>query len=97
MKRTNWNSVEKSAKTIKRNVKILQQTGEFLKDFPEKGFMRDNISKNIVVIKDCKSSSLRRYNKILDNFYYLTTSEKDKQKILDKKIEIEMELNSRNG
>lgn len=57
--------------------------------------MRDNISKNMVLIKDCKSSSLRRYVKLLDNFYYLVTKETDKQKILDKKIEIESELNSR--
>lgn len=95
MRRTNWSSVVKSAKRLKKDVKNLQQAGEFLRDFPTEGYMRDNISKNLVVIKDCKSSSLRRYIKLLDNFYYLVTSENDRQKILNKKIEIEAELNTR--
>lgn len=95
MRRTNWSSVVKSAKRLKKDVKNLQQAGEFLRDFPESGYMRDNISKNLVVIKECKSSSLRRYIKLLDNFYYLVTSEADRQKILNKKIEIEAELNTR--
>lgn len=95
MKKVNWQNLEKSARLVKKNVKNLSQIGEFLREFPEEGFMRDNISKNLVKIKDCKSSSLRRYNKLLNNFYYLVTSEKDKNKILSKKIEIENELNSR--
>lgn len=95
MKRTNWAAIEKSAKNIKKNVKNLQQAGEFLRDFPETGFMRDNISKNLIEIKEAKSSSLRRYTKLLDNFFYLVTSETDKNKILNKKIEIENELNTR--
>lgn len=95
MKKVNWQNLEKSARLVKKNVKNLSQIGEFLREFPEEGFMKDNISKNLVKIKDCKSSSLRRYNKLLNNFYYLVTSEKDKEKILSKKIEIENELNSR--
>ena len=95
MKRTNWASVVKSCKRTKKDVKNLQQAGEFFKEFPDVGYMRDNISKNLVVIKDCKSSSLRRYIKLLDNFFYLVTSEKDRNKILNKKIEIEAELNTR--
>lgn len=57
--------------------------------------MRDNISKNIVKISECKSSTLRRYIKLLDNFYYLVTSQKDREQILKKKIEVETELNNR--
>lgn len=95
MKKTNWSAMEKSAKLIKRNVKNIQQAGEFLKDFPEPGYMRDNISKNLIEIKNAKSSSLRRYVKLLENFYYLITSENDKEKVLNKKIEIEAELNTR--
>lgn len=95
MRRTNWASIEKSAKMIKKNVKNIKQAGEFLKDFPDTGYMRDNISKNLIEIKTAKSSSLRRYIKLLDNFYYLVTSENDKSKILNKKIEIESELNTR--
>ena len=37
MKRTNWAALEKSAKLIKKNVKNLQQAGDFLKEFPEEG------------------------------------------------------------
>lgn len=66
-----------------------------LKSSQNLGYMRDNISKNMVVIKECKSSSLRRYVKLLDNFYYLVTKEADKQLVLNKKVEIESELNSR--
>lgn len=95
MKKVNWNSFEKSAKLLKKNAKNLQAAGEFLREFPEEGYMRDNISKNLIKIKDAKSSSLRRYTKLLDNFYYLVSSETDKQKILNKKIEIESELNNR--
>ena len=95
MRRTNWASVEKSAKLIKKNVKNLGQAGEFLRDFPAEGYMRDNISKNLIEIKTAKSSSLRRYVKLLENFYYLVGAESDKTKILNKKIEIEKELNTR--
>lgn len=95
MKRTNWQNFGKSAKAVKKDVKNMQHAHEFFREFPEPGYMRDNISKNMVVIKDCKSSSLRRYVKLLDNFYYLVTKEVDKQRVLDKKIEIESELNSR--
>lgn len=95
MKKTNWAAMEKSAKLIKKNVKNLQQAGEFLREFPEDGYMRDNISKNLIEIKTAKSSSLRRYVKLLENFYYLVSSENEKEKILKKKIEIEAELNTR--
>lgn len=95
MARTNWAGVEKAAKLLKKNVKNLQQAGEFLREFPEEGYMRDNISKNLIEIKTAKSSSLRRYIKLLDNFYYLVTADKDKTQILNKKIEIENELNIR--
>lgn len=91
----NWKSLEKSTKTIKKNVKNIQLASDYLKNLPGEGLMRDNISKNIIAIKDCKSSSLRRYVKLLDNYYYLASNEKDKKIILDKKIEIENELNSR--
>lgn len=95
MKRTNWEALNKSAKLIKKNVKVLTQAGEFLREFPGEGYMRDNISKNLIKISEAKSSSLRRYVKLLENFYYLVTSESDKTKILNKKIEIEKELNTR--
>lgn len=95
MKSVNWGNVEKSTKLAKKQVKNIQLVSEYLKNLPEKGKMLDNISKNVVEIKDCKSSSLRRYIKLLDNYYYIVNTEKDRNMILSKKIEIETELNGR--
>ena len=93
--KTNWNATIKSAKAVRKSVKSTQQVSDLLKDFPPEGYMRDNISKNLVAIKECKSSSLRRYTKLLNNYYYTVVTEKDKKMILDKKIEIEQELLTR--
>ena len=57
--------------------------------------IKDNISKKIIEISKAKSSSLRRYVKLMDNFYYLITAQADREWILSKKIELETELNSR--
>ena len=95
MARNNWNNTIKSAKMVQRSAKSTLLVSELLKEFPEEGYMKDNISKNLVKIADCKSSSLRRYVKLLDNYYYTVTNEKDKKLILDKKIEVETELFSR--
>ena len=48
-----------------------------------------------VLIKDATSATLRRFIKTLDGCYYLVTSENDRNRILNKKIEIEDELNKR--
>lgn len=95
MKAVNWSNLEKSTKLAKRQVKNIQLVSEYLKNLPGEGKMLDNISKKIVEIKDCKSSSLRRYIKLLDNYYYIVSAEKDRETILKKKIEIETELNGR--
>jgi len=94
-RRVNWKNVEKSAKDLRRKVKNAVAAGEYLKSKPGPGIFIDNISKKDVIIKDAKSSSLRRYVKLLDNYYYLITSPADRQYILDKKVEIETELNGR--
>jgi len=95
MKKTNWSSVEKSAKIIKKNVKNTKQVKEFLDNYPAEGYMRDNISKKQLAIAECKSSSLRRYIKLLENFYYLSMDQSEKARILTKKIEIEIEIAKR--
>ena len=41
MRKTNWASVEKSTKNIKKAVKNLQKVGVFFKEFPEDGYMID--------------------------------------------------------
>jgi hypothetical protein len=87
--------MEKAAKDLKRKVKNISAASDYLKDRPETGLFKDNISKNIIEIKKAKSSSLRRYVKLLDNYYYLITSQADRDWLLSKKIEIETELNSR--
>ena len=106
MRKTNWASVEKSTKNIKKAVKNLQKAGVFFKELPEDGYMidekkvkdEDGSSKKVIVkvlIKECKSSTLRRFIRQLDNYYYLVSSESDRKRILNKKIEIESELNKR--
>lgn len=92
MKRTNWSSVSKRTKLIKRNVKNIQAASEYLQNIPGEGYFKDNISKNIVKISECKTSSLRRYEKLLENYFYLVTSEKDRSAIRAKQVEIQNEL-----
>ena len=62
------------AKDLRRKVKNAMAAAEYLKSKPGPGIFIDNISKKEVIIKDAKSSSLRRYVKLLDNYYYLITS-----------------------
>ena len=95
MNKKKWAGIEKNAKTLKKNVKNLAAASEYLKNVPEEGYMLDNISKNVVEIKTCKSSSLRRYVKLLNNYFYLMNTEADRTRILKKKIEVEKELNGR--
>ena len=94
-KKTNWKNVEKANKALLRKVKNMAGLSEYLAEKPEEGYFKDNISKNIVKISEAKSSSLRRYIKLLDNYYYIVTSTEDKKYLLNKKIEIETELNNR--
>jgi len=94
-KKVNWKNMEKNIKSQQRKIKNLHAAGDYLKAKPKVGFFVDNISKNTVIISDAKSSSLRRYIKVLENYYYLVTSREDQNYILSKKVEIETELNSR--
>lgn len=95
MRRVNWNNVQKQMRIIKKNVKNIQAAGEYLQNIPEEGYFQDNISKEIKKISECKSSTLRRYSKLLENYFYLVTSEADRKKILAKQVEIQTELDSR--
>lgn len=94
-RKVNWFNMEKSTKDLKRKVKNIVSAGDYLKDKPEAGKFKDNISKNIIEIEKAKSSSLRRYVKLIDNYYYLVTSQSDRDWLLSKKIEIENVLNKR--
>jgi len=94
-KKVNWKNIEKINKTLLKKVKNMTALTDYLSEKLEKGYFKDNISKNIIKIEDCKSSSLRRYIKLLDNYYYIISSTEDKNYLLNKKIEIETELNNR--
>lgn len=111
MKRTNWANVEKYAKQLKRNIRNMQSSALFFQNFPTDGHMTDIVNETEkledgtkikkgkvakdIIIKDAKSSTLRRLVKTLDNYYYLITDETAKAKVLLKKVELETELNSR--
>ena len=92
MKKNNWTSVEKQTISLKRKVKTLKNLGDYLKDWPEEGYFRDNISKNLMKISDCQPPRLRRYIKLIDNFIYLIGSGSDLKKLQKKKKELEDEL-----
>jgi hypothetical protein len=94
-RKINWFNMEKSSKDLKRKVKNVKAAGDYLKDKPDSGRFKDNISKKIIEIEKAKSSSLRRYVKLLDSYYYLITSKEDRDWLLSKKIEIENVLNKR--
>lgn len=95
MRKVNWKATEKAAIELKRKVKSLASATSYLQDRPEVGYFVDNISKNKVKLKECKISTLRRYVSLLDRYYFLVSSQVDKQYILDKKIEIELEISIR--
>jgi hypothetical protein len=95
MRKVNWNIVEKQSKDIKKKIKNIQAASDYFSDKPDPGYFKDNISKNMISIKAAKSSSLRRYVKVIDKYYDLITSPTERKFLLDKKVEIEAELNTR--
>lgn len=95
MRRTNWKNFEKGTTELKRKIKNVAAVSQYLQEIPEEGFCYDNMSKKIVKISECKESTLRRFIKQMDKYYYLVSSQKDKNIILAKKTELEAELDSR--
>jgi hypothetical protein len=93
--KTDWDSIIEEQKHLQQNIKNSKTLMEFFKDLPEDGYMRDNISKKKVLIKDCKESTLRRYVKLLKKYYTLARLPKDRKTINDKLKEIEDELKAR--
>lgn len=90
-----WGALEKQQKTLLQTLKNIKGSGEFFTNMPETGYMFDNISKKTVKLTDCKSSTLRRYTKLLNKYYYLVTTPADRKIIADKQSEVTAELNTR--
>lgn len=90
-----WQNIEKSQKTLLQQIKNTKGVREFFSDLPVKGEMRDNISKKHVKLEECKSSTLRRYDKLLNKYYYLVKSPNERKVINDKLQEVRKELNTR--
>ena len=95
MKRTDWGSFAKQARLQRKNIKNLLSAAEYLSEIPSEGYFKDNISKKTVLIKECKSSTLRRYAKLLENYFYLVETRADREKILKKQTETQNELSCR--
>ena len=95
MRRTNWSAIVQSQKLLQSRVKNTKGVREYFQNKPEEGYMFDNIKKNIVKISECKDSTLRRYTKLLEKYYYLLDDQSEKREILYKKAEVEKELLSR--
>jgi hypothetical protein len=93
--RHDWQSVVKQQKAVQQRIKSQKGVTEFLADFPPTGYMKDNISKKQVVIKDLKTSTLRRYVKLLNKYYYLVKLPADRKILNDKLTEVQNELSTR--
>ena len=93
--RHNWSAAIEQQKALQRKVKNLKGVSEYFTEIPEKGFMRDNISKKLIELKEAKSSTLRRYVKLLGKYYSLCTTPEMRSKINEKLTEVENELSTR--
>jgi len=90
-----WKTMIKTQKSLLQKMKNTKGVGEFFNELPGTGEMRDNISKKVVQISECKSSTLRRYDKLLNKYYYLVKTPEERKVIADKISEIKKELNKR--
>ena len=90
-----WESIVKQQKQVQQRIKSEKGVSEFFSDLPPAGYMRDNISKKQVIIKDLKTSTLRRYVKLLNKYYYMVTKPNDRKTINDKLKEVQDELAKR--
>lgn len=90
-----WKTLIKQQKSLQQKIKNTKGIREFFTDFPEKSYMRDNISKKKVLIKECKTSTLRRYEKLLNKYFQLCSTPEERKLISDKLNEVITELNKR--
>lgn len=90
-----WNEVIQSQKFLQRNMKNAKGMNAFFSKKPQKGYMVDNKTENAVEIAKCRSSTLRRYVKLLKSYYRLTQDPEQRKMISDKLAEVEIELYKR--
>lgn len=93
--RKRWAAVEKRQKSLLQQLKNTKGVSEFFSNLPEKGYMLDNFSKNMVKLSECKSSTLRRYDKLLTKYYHLVKKPEERKVISDKQLEVQEELSTR--
>ena len=90
-----WSEMERAQKKIQQKMRNAKGVSEYFGDLPEAGYMRDNISKKTVRIADCKSSTLRRYEKLLRKYYSLCQKPEERKTISDKLLEVKAEMAKR--
>ncbi len=90
-----WSVMIKSQKQLQQKLKNSKGVYEYFSDIPEKGYMKDNITKNQIKLTDCTSPRLRRYVKLLKKYYSLCTQPDQRKAINDKLIEVQEELSTR--
>ena len=96
MKRADqWKQMEKQAAYLKKTVKTFGALESFLSEWPEEGKFIDPMSKETVALSDCKLSTLRRFDRLLDRYLKYTTSTQDILKLQKKKNEVEKELDKK--
>ena len=95
MRRINWADTKASAQTEYQSVKAVMQLGEYLRNIPEDGYIKDNRTDEVVKIADCRLTTLNRLLKFIIKLYYTATKPEDKETILKKQKELEAEIDRR--
>ena len=87
-----WKQMEKQAAHLKKTVKTFGALDSFLSEWPEEGFFVDPNSKETVKLAECKASTLRRFDRLLERYLKYTTSSQELLKLQKKKKEVENAL-----
>lgn len=95
MKRINWADTKQTAQSEYQSVKAVIQLGEYLRDIPADGYIKDNRTGGVVKIEDCRKTTLNRLLKFIIKLYYTATTPADKEVILHKQKELEAEIDRR--
>jgi hypothetical protein len=91
-----WKNMVSAQKSLQQKIKNTKTVGEYFDDIPEKGYMKDNISKKVIALTECETSRLRRYVKLLNKYLKLVNDDKEKRtEILNKLEEVQKELSKR--
>lgn len=93
----NWAKIEKQQDSLQRLVKRRKKTTVLFSIMPEEGYMVDPLNGELKKLSDCTTTTLNRFVKSLNTMYKATdlSETKNREFLLNKKIEIEKEIAAR--